>query len=242
MATGGREEGTAREVAVRELRDSILNGRRVPGDRIVQEQVAKELGLSRVPVRESLRTLEAEGLVVQDPSGGFFVAKIDVDDLDSIHRVRQLLEAEAVRQAGSAGRIDAALSERMRTVNEKLHAAPAEDAALVGSLTRELHFTLLSACEDGVIMRILTNLWNASDSWRTVYYRLIYATDADHRTAVLADQDRLVELTAAGDVEAIVELIDRTRARGISMAEAAIQTNLNEPQWQAQRFARSLLS
>ncbi|WP_161958567.1 GntR family transcriptional regulator [Ornithinimicrobium cavernae] len=232
--------GSARQAAVTTLREWILEGRLLPGARLVQEQLAAGLGLSRIPVREALRTLEAEGLVVHQESGGFFVARIDVQTLENIQRVRELLEAEAVRQAGAAGRLGPELAEATRLIQEQLTADPLTDISRVAGLTRSLHFTLLGACENPIILRILGNLWDSTDAWRTIYYGFIFAVDAKHREIVFADHEKLIELIRAAETEKIIRLLDNMRSRGISAVEKAVAAHQARPQWQAQQVVRAL--
>lgn len=207
---------------------------------MVQEQLATELGLSRVPVREALRTLEAEGLVEHRDSGGFVVATVDIKALDSIQRLRELLEAEAVRRAAAAGRLGPDLARQLTEVHEELVAVAPSNTAQVAQLTRSLHITLLNACDDPILMRIINNLWDSSDAWRTIYYQLVFAVDAEHRAVVAEDFPLLIRATASGDVDEVVTLIDRMRARGIAAAEAIVGGYQAQPQWQARQLAQLL--
>ena len=72
---------TTQDVVLRALRKDLLTGQLGPGDQIVQESLADRYGVSRVPLREALKTLESEGQVVYYPHRGYFVAELSVDDL-----------------------------------------------------------------------------------------------------------------------------------------------------------------
>jgi DNA-binding GntR family transcriptional regulator len=80
------------------MRERISRGELRPGEQILQETLASELGLSVVPLREALKTLEAEGQVVYAPHRGYFVARLDMAELTEAYRIRELLEDEAVRR------------------------------------------------------------------------------------------------------------------------------------------------
>src|SRR5689334_15373495 len=83
----------------RVLADQIASGRLRPNERINQERVASELGVSRTPVREALRWLERDGLVRLEARRGAFVAAFDAGDIDDIYELREVLEPRAVRRA-----------------------------------------------------------------------------------------------------------------------------------------------
>jgi DNA-binding GntR family transcriptional regulator len=87
-------------VAATELiRNAIIEGRLEPGRRLKEEELARELGISRTPVREALLTLQAEDLVVATPNRGATVRVHDADDLDDQYELRALLEGFAARRA-----------------------------------------------------------------------------------------------------------------------------------------------
>jgi DNA-binding GntR family transcriptional regulator len=100
-------------VAATELiREAIVDGRLEPGWRLKEEELARELGISRTPVREALLILQAEGLVVATPNRGAMVRAHDAADLDDLYQLRALLEGYAARRA--AMRISDADVEELR--------------------------------------------------------------------------------------------------------------------------------
>jgi DNA-binding GntR family transcriptional regulator len=87
-------------VTVTELvRNAIIEGRIAPGERLKEEELARELGISRTPVREALLVLQAEGLVDAAPNRGATVRSHSADDLDELYEMRALLEGYAARRA-----------------------------------------------------------------------------------------------------------------------------------------------
>jgi len=89
-------------VAATELiREAIVDGRLEPGRRLKEEELARELGISRTPVREALLFLQAEGLVEATPNRGAMVCSHDAEDLDDLYQLRALLEGFAARQAAA---------------------------------------------------------------------------------------------------------------------------------------------
>jgi DNA-binding GntR family transcriptional regulator len=81
------------------LREAIIDGRLQPGQRLKEEEVARELGISRTPVREALLVLQAEGLVDATPYRGATVRAHTAEDLDDLYQLRALLEGHAARRA-----------------------------------------------------------------------------------------------------------------------------------------------
>jgi DNA-binding GntR family transcriptional regulator len=87
------------ERAYQTLRAAIIEGKLAVGERIYESKIAEQLGISRNPVRESIRRLQQDGLLDVRPRGGIFVASISVEEADDIYRVRGALEAVAARLA-----------------------------------------------------------------------------------------------------------------------------------------------
>jgi len=132
-------------VAATELiRAAIIDGRLEPGRRLKEEELARELGISRTPVREALLVLQTEGLLESAPNRGATVRTYEAADLDDLYQLRALLEGFAARRA--AARISTGDLERLRESCERFVALRAEDD--VADLVREnvsFHNTILEA-------------------------------------------------------------------------------------------------
>jgi DNA-binding GntR family transcriptional regulator len=125
------------------IRQAILDGRLEPGRRLKEEELARELGISRTPVREALLILQAEGLVVGTPNRGAIVRAHDSDDLRDLYDLRALLEGHGARLA--AARISDQEVERLRESCDRFDALSDHD---VPELTREnllFHNAILEA-------------------------------------------------------------------------------------------------
>jgi DNA-binding GntR family transcriptional regulator len=115
---------SAQRAAHERLRSMILAGTLRSGQKLRQEEIAKRLGLSRLPVREALNRLEIEGLVEQKPRRGFYVTSLAVDEIDDIFEMRAMLEAHATflathkRSAEDADDVDIQLDAMERVVRE----------------------------------------------------------------------------------------------------------------------------
>ncbi len=111
-----------RDVVVESIRQAIISGQFPPGMRLMELQLAEEMGVSRTPVREGIRKMELEGLVVMIPRRGAYVADISIKDINEVYEVRTALD---VLSAGlAAERIDKSEIQEMRELL-------AEEAALV---------------------------------------------------------------------------------------------------------------
>lgn len=88
------------------IRQAIIEGRYKPGQRLIEQRIGEELHLSRTPVRESLRLLEAEGLVHSEPQRGVVVRTLTVKDVNDLYQLRSRLEALAAERAASRATVD----------------------------------------------------------------------------------------------------------------------------------------
>lgn len=89
------------------IREAIVEGRYRPGQRLIEQRIAEEIELSRTPVREALRRLEAEGLVVSEPNRGAAVRSVSIDELTDLYELRARLEAYAAELAADRADDDA---------------------------------------------------------------------------------------------------------------------------------------
>lgn len=131
------------ERVTRHLRDEIVDGVRRPGSRLVERELAEALGVSRLPVREALRTLVSEGLVTPRPRTWAVVREFTTSDIADLDEVRSGLETLAFRLA--AVRHTREGLERLRaTVDAELDAARADDAVAARRAAADFHQTVIS--------------------------------------------------------------------------------------------------
>jgi DNA-binding GntR family transcriptional regulator len=98
-AANARSSRNASSIATDLIRRAILAGRLAPGVRLKEEELARELGISRTPVREALLILQTEGLVDSSPNRGAVVREYESDDLDDLYQLRAVVEGFAARLA-----------------------------------------------------------------------------------------------------------------------------------------------
>jgi DNA-binding GntR family transcriptional regulator len=158
------------DAVVNGIRQMILNGHLKPGDRLRQDELANTFDVSTMPIREALRQLQVEGLVVFRPRRGATVARFTASDYEEIYLIREALEALACRWV--AEDFDRIPIDRMKLLLEEIETAEAnqDDVHRRLQLTREFFFTIFEASEKEHLLRILSNLWDISQQYRFYFY------------------------------------------------------------------------
>lgn len=110
------------DVGLEALRQAILAGDLAPGERLIEEELAAQMGISRTPLRRALAVLEAEGLVEAQPRHGVRVRAYTAHEIDDLYRLRAVLEGEAARRAAEA--ITPQAVEKLEASCERLEAMP----------------------------------------------------------------------------------------------------------------------
>ncbi|MBK8023659.1 MAG: GntR family transcriptional regulator [Chloroflexi bacterium] len=189
----------AAQVAER-IRHAILNRDLMPGSRINQYQLAEDLNVSLVPVREALKTLEAEGLVTITPRRGAFVTEISLDDLDELYFARQLIEGEGVRIA-SPRLNDDDLTFLRQTIDAMKVATDAGDIHSFMQLNRDFHMRIYQAMNNRHLVQVIDAMWERSELYRFRYMFVMRNAETIHQEheAILAalrnrDTDLAVKL------------------------------------------------
>src|SRR5699024_10544337 len=116
---GGAPMSQTADRVYSDLHREILNGKRMAGSRVREEEVAETYGVSRTPVREALRRLSSNGLVELIPNRGAEVVNWAADDIEELFDLRSLLEGHAARQAAQRGKVDPA---RLRDLCTRMEA------------------------------------------------------------------------------------------------------------------------
>jgi DNA-binding GntR family transcriptional regulator len=139
------------------IRDAILNGRYKPGDPLVETKLAEELGVSRTPIREAIRQLELEGLVISIPNKGVVVDGVSQQDIDDIYTIRSMLEGLAARWA--AQRIDEQGLKALEEIIELMeYYTKKNDFDQLTQLDTRFHGELYDSCGSKVLKHTLGNL------------------------------------------------------------------------------------
>ena len=194
------ERTTATEAATRALREIILNAEIPPGAPLRQDDLARKLGVSRTPLREALQRLEAEGLVRLDLHKGAMVAKPSIAQVSEVFELQEVLETMAGRIA--VQRTTDADVEALRSLLAK-HASIDEPTEWARA-NIEFHTRLYDIGGKPLLVEIIGLLRNRSGLY---VHMLARSPEGRHR----ADQEHkeMVDALAAGDADALEELIRR---------------------------------
>ena len=190
------------------IRQLILNGELAPGSRIRQEELAERFGTSRIPVREALRRLESEGLVLLVPNSSAWVAKIDMRECIEVYKIRERVEPLALSEAVanmSDSDIDA-----LELLVQRMERASSTEEFL--RLDREFHLASYRASGMQQLYRMVERFWNTTQHYRRAFTKLLghngnWIIHSEHR--LMIDALRRRDAESAGHL--LFEHIRRTR-------------------------------
>ena len=176
-----------RDVVFKTLRQAILKGELEPGERLMEIQLAERLGVSRTPIREAIRKLELEGLVLMIPRKGAEVAKISESNLRDVLEVRRSLEELAIDLA--CQRITAEELESLNKAEVDFKAAIGNgDAMQIAQTDEQFHEIIYNSTKNQKLVQILNNL--REQMYR---YRLEYIKDADKRQILMVEHEHILK-------------------------------------------------
>lgn len=202
-STGTRQRAKYLQ-AYRYVQDRILRGELRPGQRVTIEAVARQLGMSPTPVREALRQLEAEGMVVYRPHAGARVAEVDARAYRELVSVRAVLEGWAT--ALSAPRLTPQALLRLRELNARMReAVRQQDLAAFDRLNRQFHRALYRPCGHRLLVELLESLRARTDLVR----RSVFPFVPDRAPQSVEEHDRLLDLLEQGAPPDAVEAFAR---------------------------------
>lgn len=187
-----------REIVFEAIREAIINGDLKQGERLMETQLADEMGVSRTPVREAIRKLELEGFVVMIPRKGAYVAGLSLKDIVDVFEIRAALEALAGSLAAER-MTDDELEELERLLVRIGECAERKDVEQFVELDTQFHDILFQASRNARLSQMINNLRDQIQRFRTTSLaypgRLKYAFD-EHKKIVEALSERNSELVA----------------------------------------------
>lgn len=187
---------TVTDYVTRSIRERILSGAYSPGTKLDQHMLVEEFGASLIPVRESLRQLEAQGFVRLYPHKGAYVAELSLAEVKEIYFVRELLEEAATRLA--VPKLSAEDKTRLRERLEQMERATSSgDYAQLLDLNRDFHFIIYEAGDNRLLVELIRSLWDRSSRYRHLYTYL-----PDRAPRALREHKRIYKLCVLGDAEA----------------------------------------
>jgi DNA-binding GntR family transcriptional regulator len=193
------------------IRSLILTGTIAPGEKILPKQIQERFGVSHIPVREALRALEAEGLVVTVPRRGTTAAQVSLGELREVYAMRRLLEPPLMAQAVRLRSTEAVVA--AQEARRRLAAESAADVDTFLARHREFHWLLIQPTVQAVGRRVLEQLWVVSE-------RYVRMSVAAHQADVKAthDHDTLLQAFVSGDAD----LAARETVHHLDLVESTI--------------------
>lgn len=159
-----------RDVVFNTLRRAILRGELKPGERLMEIQLANKLGVSRTPIREAIRKLELEGLVLMIPRKGAEVAEITEKNLRDVLEVRCALEELAVQLA--CERIDKRGIKELHTAADRFRdVLGSDDITQIAQADEAFHDVIFTATDNERLIQLLNNLREQMYRYRIEYLK-----------------------------------------------------------------------
>ena len=190
-----------RDVVFNTLRQAILRGELKPGERLMEIQLANKLGVSRTPIREAIRKLELEGLVLMIPRKGAEVAEITEKSLRDVLEVRRALEELAVELA-----CEKITPEQIQELKDA--AASFRDSLQEGDITRiaeadvKFHDVIYLATDNQKLIQLLNNL--REQMYR---YRVEYLKRSDFHQQLMDEHEEIIETIESGQKDRAVQVV-----------------------------------
>jgi DNA-binding GntR family transcriptional regulator len=188
----------SKQVAAK-LRKEILSGAIAPRAPIVVRDLVERLGVSHIPIREALRALEAESLVVSRPGQSVIVSGVDLDELLDLYRLRRLIEVDAIRRAFPLY-TPAFLDEARRIYEELLKLAPSQADSRWWAVHRRYHWWFLEPGLTPWSTKLLTLVWQASERYQRLYI-LVFGSAEEANV----EHDRVLAVASGGDLDSFID-------------------------------------
>lgn len=184
------------------LREEILAGNYAPGERIRQDELADIHGASRLPVRDALRILEAEGLVSLVANTGAWVSRISMVECQEMYRMRERLEPLLLGM--NVPLLTGDDADGLELLAQAMESSTDVERFL--RLDREFHLSCLKAVETSVLGPSVLNLWNRTQHYRRAATRLFYL---EEDRSVHHDHHLIVNAVRLGDAEEAEQVLAR---------------------------------
>lgn len=190
-----------RDVVFNTLRQAILRGELKPGERLMEIQLANKLGVSRTPIREAIRKLELEGLVLMIPRRGAEVAEITEKSLRDVLEVRGALEELAVKLA--CQKITDEQIQELRVAEKEFELALSSgDVTVYAEADVKFHDIIYLATDNQRLIQLLFNL--REQMYR---YRVEYLKREESHGTLLVEHKKIIETIAKRDMDAAVDAV-----------------------------------
>ncbi|MHA1565853.1 MAG: GntR family transcriptional regulator [Alphaproteobacteria bacterium] len=197
------EAKTLVDQVVDSIVEATATGIFLPGDRIVEAEVARSLNVSRVPVREALRMLESQGIVVNERYRGMRLMDVNIDRLEKILKVRLVLENLAGREIMVLLKHDPKLLDPLEALLGKMHGLADDGNAFgVASLDTDFHHCFCELSGN----KVLVQTWEPLSRQLTIIFGL--STLKKKLVDIVAEHDEFIDILRQGNIEAFEKMMD----------------------------------
>ena len=180
------------------LRDAIIKGQLQPGERLVQDELAKTLGVSRMPIREAIKQLATEGYVTLEPHKGAIVKQFTIHELEEIYFLRAKFEPLAATE--SLKLMTPGLIDQLHQLNEQMKQTNDTDEYI--QLNIQFHHLLIKDCPWEKLNSIIGNLWNGFPQQTPHLLPKQISTS-------IAEHDLMLQALKNNDIERTCQLLEQ---------------------------------
>ena len=182
-----------RDIVFKTLREAIITGDLQPGERLMEIKLANELGVSRTPVREAIRKLELEGLVIMTARKGAEVAPINEKDLKEVLEIRKSLESLACEL--SCRNVKDTDIRKLRSINQEIaRGVDTEDIELITQKDVEFHEIINTLTDNQRLIQMLHQLKE-----HIFRYRFEYIKEMKNKQTIVDEHNRIIDAIASKD-------------------------------------------
>jgi DNA-binding GntR family transcriptional regulator len=201
------------------IKEAILTFRFKPGESLVENDLARQLNISKTPVRESMSRLEREGFIVKIPYKGYYVTEISRQSMLDIFEIRATLEGLAARRA-ALNFNNQDVEKARQLIEEHRQAALTNNITLASQLNRQFHVLIIERSENERLIQILNNL---EDHLRR--YRTLSNFQSGRLEKSVTEHQLILEIFIQRDAQKAEAL---ARQHILSVAEDLAQQNFEE--------------
>jgi DNA-binding GntR family transcriptional regulator len=213
-----KNPGNTPELIASALRHAVLHGRLKSNQPLRQDQIAEQFGVSKIPVREAMVQLRAEGLIVFVPNRGFVVSELSPDEVEEIYSMRLALETLALERAiPRLKRADLIRASSVLDISDV-----EDDRSQWSELNWEFHSTLYQAARMPRLLSTIEILHN-----NVARYLLIYLEGLSARNTSEKEHKKILQACQKGDVEGAVRILQGHLNRAADRLVAFLSANAN---------------
>jgi len=191
------------EVVLERLREQLVDGTFPPGTQLNISELAEEMGVSIIPVREAVKILQSEGRLVRHRSRSYRVREFTLDELVQLNKLSTYLEIELIK--AGVPKLTVADIKEMRRLTKIVSERPGDRSEILAS-HRRLHFVCFEAADKSVFLENVTRLWDHYEHYRLLFFDV----EQNQRDASLEHQE-FVDACASLDADLAVRIHARHR-------------------------------